>query len=171
MAKQPTEYHKFRGLAAWTRLFPGQQDSYNGIEFYKMNFYPSKETLEGIQKLGGNVKVKEDDGTKSGVEGKYIVLKRKLKGTFNGVSSDMKPPRVEDPDGNEYDTKIRIGNGSTVEITLERYWTSHFGWQFRLFAVKVIELIEYIAPEAPAAEAEESEVEVVEENGKKKVRW
>lgn len=170
MAK--AQYLKFKGLIAWARIYDGQEDEYNGDKHWKISFYPNKEVAESIKAAGIQARIKDDDGEKSGVAGKYFVFKRPLERSFDGVTQKLDPVKVVDKMGKEYPERISIGNGSTVEVTLEVYQTKRFGKGTRLKEIKVLDLIEYKPDDQEdAAEDNAPAPEVVEEEGKKKVRW
>lgn len=166
-----TQYLKFKGLIAWTRIYEGQEDEYNGDKHWKISFYPSKEVADKIKDAGIQARLKDDDGEKSGVAGKYFVFKRPLERTFDGAVQKMDPVKVYDKDGKLLEERVSIGNGSTVEVTLEVYPTKRFGKGTRLNSIRILDLIEYKPEDSEEGESDESEVEIVEEEGKKKVRW
>lgn len=155
MAKFKTKYLKFRGKAAWTMIY--KTDEFRGKEFWKINFYPSDDTIAEMRKAGIQTKVKEDDGSTSGVSGKFMTLRRDKEKKFDSGNRVFCPPMVKDKKGdylvkyieteeNDWERKgdpVLIGNGSEVEVTLEVYYTSSFGWGTRLQEIRIIDLIEY----------------------------
>ncbi len=172
MAKPATKYLKFKGKGAWFKLF--EPDDYKGEKKWKFNLYPSDATLAEMKAAGLQNKVKEDDGEKSGVTGKFVGLKRETEKKFNGVINRFEPPIVYDMKGDEITDPIIIGNGSEVEVLLEVYHTDRFGAGSRIQEVKIIDLIEYVAPEEVTEnevdEAAEAEEEVPEEKPAKPAR-
>lgn len=172
MAK--TQYLRFKGLIAWARIYDGQEDDYNGDKRWKISFYPSKEVADKIKDAGIQSRMKEDDGEKSGIAGKYFVFKRELEREFEGTVQKLDPVKVYNKEGKLLDDRISIGNGSTVEITLEVYQTKRFGKGTRLNAIRIIDLIEYKPDDDDApfeSSSDDTPLEIVEEEGKKKVRW
>lgn len=159
--KTTTKYLKFKGTAAWCRLYDGQEDDFNGVKSWKMNFYPDIDTIALMKAAGIQLKLKDDDGEKSGVSGKYFVLKRPLEKEFSGEIQKFLPAEISDKDGTimkykvnddalgfeEVGERIHIGNGSTVEVTLEVYPTKRYGNGTRLKSLKILDLIEWIPPE------------------------
>lgn len=173
MAK--AQYLKFKGLVAWARIWEGQEDDYNGDKHWKLSFYPTKEVAEDIKNAGIQARMKDDDGEKSGVAGKYFVFKRKLEESFGGGEPQkMEPVKVRDKNGKLIEERISIGNGSTVEVTLEVYPTKRFGKGTRLNEVRILDLIEYVPPERdenPSIVDDGEVLPVEEEGGKKKIKW
>jgi hypothetical protein len=155
MTKSATKYLKFRGKIAWAKL--QEPDDYKGEKKWKMNFYPSDETLVKMKLAGLQNKVKEDDGAKSGVSGKFVSLKRDTEKSFNGVVQKFDPPELFDAQGNLIEESLLIGNGSEVEVELAVYQTQRFGAGSRIQRVRIIDLIEYVPPE----EVSENEVDTV----------
>lgn len=170
-----TKYLKFKGLAAWCRLYPGQEDDFRDEKKYKMNFYPSKEVDQQIKEAGIQTRPKEDDGEKSGVAGRYYTFKRELEREFSGVVQQLEPVKVYDKDGKLYlDNKPSIGNGSLVEVTLEVYETKRFGKGCRLNSVRILDLIEYVRPDSDDDEIRVDDTpdpEVIEDGNVRKVPW
>lgn len=160
--KSTTKYLDFDGIVAWCRVYPGQEDEYNGIKNWKMNFYPDVETIAKMKAAGIQLRLKEDDGEKSGVSGKYFTLKRPLEKEFSDGIQKFLPAEITfaqtgevvkykiNADGTDFNMvgdKIVIGNGSKVRVTLECYQTKRFGVGTRLQKIKVLDLVEYVAPE------------------------
>lgn len=153
MAK--TKYLKFKGKIAWAMLY--KPDEFRGKEFWKINFYPSEDTIKEIRAAGIQTKIKDDDGTASGVSGKFMTFRRDKEKKFSSGLKIFSPPMIKDSKGdylvkyveeeaNKWERKgdpILIGNGSEVEVTLEVYHTDAFGWGTRLMEVKILDLIEY----------------------------
>lgn len=172
MAK--AQYKKFKGLIAWARIYDGQEDDYNGNKHFKISFYPTKEVADEIQAAGVQTNLKDDDGEKSGVAGKYFVFKRELEKEFNSVVQKMERVKVYSKDGKLLEERTSIGNGSTVEVTLEIYQTKRFGKGTRLHSIRILDLIEYTPPSDDSVSVDPNEtidLPVIEEDGKKKVRW
>lgn len=157
MAKSKTKYMKFKGRVAWAMLY--SPDEYKGNKFWKLSFYPDDATIQKIKDAGIQTKQKEDDGSASGVSGKYYQFRRDCEKKFDSGLQKFSPPSVfakdksklvtyeEDADS-EYGYErigepVLIGNGSEVEITLEVYPTGSFGKGTRLNSVRILDLIEY----------------------------
>lgn len=125
----------FTGKTKWCKPYPGQES----VKFKKwtLNFYPTAEdrkTISGLKLRGG---VKEDE------DGLYYIFGRR--------ADDQRNPGgiiVVDAAGNPF-TKL-IGNGSTVEVTLQVYgWDNEFGkgTGVRIVRIRVIDWVEYKRPE------------------------
>lgn len=180
MAK--TKFKKFVGRIAWAHLY--SPDDFRGQESYKMSFYPDADVEAQMKAAGLQNKFKDDDGGKSGVSGKFVTLRRPVKKEFQDGETFFGPPEILDKagkkivfykdegDGNfeREGEPVLIGNGSTVEVTLEIYQTKRFGAGSRLKSVKIIDLIEY-DPDAEEEVEPEVEEEKPAEKGKKKVSW
>lgn len=161
MTKAKTKYLDFDGVVAWCRLYPGQEDEYGGNRFWKMNFYPDEDTRLKMKAAGIQLRFKDDDGEKSGIAGKYVVLKRPTEKEFDGEIQKFLPAQISDKSGilvkykvneagddfEQVGEKVVIGNGSKVRVTLEVYDTKRFGKGTRLRSVKILDLVEYIPPE------------------------
>lgn len=159
MAKKTnTKYLKFKGRVAWTMLY--SPDDYKGNKFWKLSLYPTDEVIQKIKDAGIQTKLKEDDGSGSGVSGKYFQFRRDTEKKFDSGMQKFAPPSVymgksrepvvsyEEDAEEEYGYKrigdpILIGNGSEVEVTLEIYPTGSFGKGTRLNSVRILDLIEY----------------------------
>jgi len=152
MAK--TQYIKVRGRATWARVQKDNFDDYRGSKNWKICLFPTKEEEKKIKEAGSQVRVKYDDGEKSGVEGKYYQFKRQVEKDWGRGVEPLTPVEVTYR-GEEYTDNI--GNGSEVELTLEIYPTKNFGNGTRLVAVDVIDLIEYVKPEESSEEDEEDQ--------------
>lgn len=180
MAK--TKFKKFVGRIAWAHLY--SPDDFRGQESWKISFYPDADVEAQMKAAGLQNKFKDDDGGKSGVAGKFVTLRRPVKKEFNGEETFFSPPEIldknnktlvsykDDGDG-DYDRigePVLIGNGSTVEVTLEIYQTKRFGAGSRLRSVRIIDLIEY-DPDSQEEVEPEVEEEKPAEKSKKKVSW
>lgn len=161
--------YKFRGKAFWARVYEGNHDEFGGKEFYKITVALDDESWALFNKSGLKLKPKEvssDDDTLG------ITFRRDVHAK-TGVDKKGKPwslgggaPRVVDVDGDEFDDLI--GNGSVVEVLVERYPSKIGKWGHRLEAVKVIDHVQYEAPDDDEDEEDEVEEEPVKEEPKKK---
>lgn len=174
MAKKKV-FKKFTGRAAWAMIY--SPDEGFGKEFWKISLYPDIDTIMAIKDAGIQLKAKDDDGEKSGVQGKFFTFRRDTTSKFGGSEvQPVSPPWVydkkgkklvsytqdEDGDYQREGEPVLIGNGSEVEVTVEVYNTKSFGKQCRLYSVKILDLIEYNPDEEEdEEEVEEQEVEVV----------
>lgn len=142
MAK--TQHIKVRGRAAWARVQKDNFDDYRGSKNWKICLFPDKESVQKLKDAGSQVRVKYDEGEKSGIEGKYYQFKRQVEKDWGRGVEPLTPVEVT-LNGEDYEGTI--GNGSEVELTLEVYPTKNFGNGTRLVAVDVLDLIEYVKPE------------------------
>lgn len=194
-----TKYYKFRGKVSFAKLYPDQYDDYLGNQSWKLNLYPDENTILKIKAAGIQNKLKDDDGEKSGVTGKFFTFKRPLEKEFVSGLKKFTPPEILDKDNKKLvyynqaddDTyemigdKIILGNGSEIEVTLEVYNTHRFGKGSKIMSVKILDLIEYIPPEdmsenevdedsddsEESGEIESKEPIKVEKKASKKVAW
>lgn len=177
MAK--AKWLKFRGRSAYAMVY--KPDDFKGDRFWKISLYPDAETLQDMKDAGIQSRVKDDDGSKSGVAGKYMTFRLDTEKEFAGSGlTKFHPPIIKDKKGDNivsyidngdgtFDRRgepVLIGNGSDVEITLEVYPTKRFGNGSRLREVRIIDLIEYNPPEDVTENEVDSEPEekVVEQN-------
>lgn len=156
--------YKFRGYSGYAMMY--RPDEYMDKEFWKISFYPENEAvLDKMKAKGVRLKVYEDDGEKSGVSGKYVVIKRPTEKEFKTGLVEFNPPSIYDRDGKglvTYDKEtgdrkgepVLIGNGSLVEVTVSIYDAKPYGKGTRLESVKILDLIEY-NPEEDEDDAEE----------------
>lgn len=160
---------KFRGEAYWARVYEGNHDEFGGKEFYKITVALDDASWDTFNKSGLKLKpkgVSSDDDTlgitfRRDVHAKTGVDKKGKPWTLGGGA-----PRVVDVDGDEFDDLI--GNGSVVEVLVERYPSKVGKWGHRLEAVKVIEHVQYEAPDDDEEdEVEEPEVKQEEKTTKK----
>ena len=185
MAK--TQYLNVRGKFAWFyKLYT--PDEFRGSSNYTVNFYPADDAeWEKIRKAGIQLRPKEDDGSRSGVQGRYLGLKRPTQRTFGKDVVFFSPPFIYGPDGKPlvryldkagkplYQAKeegawtvegeqIVAGNGSEGEVRLSYYPTA-MGTGNRLESIKLTDIIEYEKPEELDAD------EVEEEEGDGESPW
>lgn len=139
---------KFRGKASWARVYEGNHDEYGGKEFYKISVDMDEESVARFLKSGLRLQLKESE--ESG-EDSVVTFRRDIH-PKTGVGKNGKPyslgggpPKVTDEDGDEI-TDL-IGNGSEVEVKVERYPSKIGKFGHRLEAVKVIDLVKYEKPE------------------------
>ena len=178
--------YKFRGFSGYAMMY--RPDEFMDKEFWKISFYPETEAvLDKMKAKGVRLKVYEDDGEKSGVSGKYVVIKRPTEKEFKTGLVEFNPPSIYDKDGKglvTYDKEsgdrkgepVLIGNGSLVEVTVSIYDAKPYGKGTRLESVKILDLIEYNpeeeddAEESPEENPKVEEVEVVQADEKAAVR-
>lgn len=179
MSKSKTQFITVRGKAAWMyKLYT--PDEFRGSSNYTFNFYPlDKKEWKKIDDAGIQLHRKKDDGSRSGVEGEYLGLKRPTRRMFGNKLTFFTPPFIYDKDGKPLvrylDSNKRplyqytnegqevivegeqtiFGNGSIVDVRLSVYDTQ-MGKGNRLESLKIIDAIEY---EAPEDEVDPSEVE------------
>ena len=159
---------KFKGEAFWARVYEGNHDEYGGKEFYKITVALDDESWAKFSKSELKLKPKEvsqDDDTKGitfrrDVHPKTGVDKKGKAWTLGGG-----PPKVTDADGDEFDSLI--GNGSVVEVTVERYPSKIGKWGHRLEAVKVLEHVRYEAPDEDEEQEEQPEPKQESKKAKK----
>lgn len=169
--------HKFRGYSGYAMLY--KPDEFMEKEFWKISFYPETEAvLDKMKAKGVRLKVYEDDGEKSGVAGKYVVIKRPVEKEFKTGLVEFNPPAVYDKDGKAlvtYDKEsgdrkgepVLIGNGSLVEVTCSIYDAKPYGKGTRLESVKILDLIEYNPEEEDDDAEEEAEKEPAKQEAEK----
>lgn len=156
--------YKFRGYSGYAMMY--RPDEFMDKHFWKISFYPENEAvLDKMKAKGIRLKVYEDDGGKSGVEGKYVVLKRHTEKQFKKELVEFNPPAIYDANGKPlvtYDVDhdrigepVLIGNGSLVEVTVCIFDAPPYGKGHRLESVKIIDLIEYNPPNKDEDDAEE----------------
>jgi hypothetical protein len=168
--KSTTKYLKVRGKVSYAKLY--EPDDFRGEKKWKLNLYPSVDTILMLKQAGLQNKFKDDDGEKSGVTGKYLTFSRPCQKEFRDGITKFLPPEIlndkgdkivwyeETKDGVEmHGDRVLIGNGSEIEIDLAVYQTQRFGAGSRFNSVKIIDLIEYNPPE----EVSENEVDSVGE--------
>lgn len=166
-----SQYWRFKGQVAWAKIY--EPDTFRGASNWLLNFYPENETeWANIKKAGLQARVKEDDGEKSGVKGKFIPLRRPVVKQIKGNPVYFTPPRIFDKDGEpiilytdgqnkeirSYDDKslvinrvgspVLIGNGSTVYVNVVVYPTE-MGPGNRLESIQILDLVEYEKNEGP----------------------
>lgn len=166
------KYEKFRGYSGYAMMY--KPDEFMDKKYWKISFYPeTSKVMDAMKAKGVRLKIYEDDGSKSGVEGQYYVIKRPTEKNFKGVPTDFHPPVIYDKDGKilvGYDKEtlerigepVLIGNGSLVEVTVCIYDAPPYGKGTRLESVKILDLIEYNPPEE-VTENEAEEKPAVEE--------
>jgi hypothetical protein len=172
-----TKYIKVYGKVSYAKLY--EPDDFRGEKKWKLNLYPNPASYDLMKKVGLQNKFKDDDGSKSGVTGRFCSLSRPVEKTFNGETQKFLPPEIRAKDGSklvsyEFDDagdvvmhgdKIIIGNGSEIEVDLAVYQTARFGAGSRFNSVRILDLIEYNPPE----DVSENEVDEIEEKAKGKV--
>ena len=184
-----SKYLKFRGFSGYAMMY--KPDEFMDKKYWKISFYPeTSKVLDEMQAKGIRLKVYEDDGAKSGLTGKYLVIKRETEKKFKGVPTPFHPPEIFDKDNNPvitydkdtFDRKgdpVLIGNGSLVEVTVVVYDAPPYGKGTRLESVRIIDLIHYEPPEEVTEnEVDEDEapkadevLEVKPSTEKKRVKW
>lgn len=147
---------KFTGKAYWARVYEGNHDEYGGKEFYKITVDMDEESVAKFLKSGLKLQLKESEET----EEESVVTFRRDIHPKTGVDKKGRkwslgggPPLVTDEDGEEI-TDL-IGNGSEVEVKVERYPSKIGKYGHRLEAVRVIDLVKYEKPEDDEDEDEE----------------
>ena len=97
-----------QGKCKWARLqSPDQWGN------WKINLYPTKESMAIFKELNVKNHVKRDD------DGDFIALKRPTQKMIKGKVMGYSPPTVVDKDGNP--TDVGIGNGSDVTVKCDYY--------------------------------------------------
>src|SRR5688572_21602861 len=95
--KSNSTYWRFRGKVGWAKVY--EPDTFRGTTNWILNFYPENdEEWAKVKKSGIQAKVKEDDGVQSGVEGKFIPLKRPVTKMIKGNQVFFTPPRIFNED-------------------------------------------------------------------------
>lgn len=140
-----SELLDIEGTAMYARVFERNRDlgSPAGAKYE----YPEATTIELVvdqDTLAKVVKVFPDVKPKFRDEGIVIKLRRKWDDPRRPDRAG--PPVVKDADGNEWDDKVNIGNGSKVRVAAEVYSSKH-GTHARLMGVQVLDLVEWDGPE------------------------
>ena len=149
---------KFKGEAYYAKVQEGNHDEYGGKEFYKISVALDDESWSKFSKSGLTLKAKELEAAD---DQKVITFRRDVEAK-TGVSKKTGkkytlgggPPKVT-LDGEAFDGFI--GNGSEVEIVVERYPSKIAKFGHRLESINVIDLIPY-----EPFEEDEDEDDVVE---------
>lgn len=154
-----TKFKKYRVRVAWAMIY--SPDEWGGKSFWKASLYPTDKVLAQMRADGIQAKVKSDDGSKSGVQGDFITVRRDTEKDFGSGMQPLMPVPVDDKDGKKlvsyekddrpdaefpfvrHGEPVLIGNGSECEVTLEVYPTRSFGKQVRLNRIKILDLVEY----------------------------
>lgn len=163
----------FSGEAYWCRCFEGQEDSYDsGPEYYKITLAMDEESWQKYK--SSKIKLKSHPVSQDEPEKLSITFRRaKEPRVFDdGNTLGGGTPKVLDADGKPWDTSKAIGNGSKVQVLVDRYIPkdkpSMVG--HRLEAVKVLKHVPYDADPFAAdfsVEPEEEDIPVKEEKPKK----
>lgn len=130
----------FTGTVNWAKVYPGMENKYGKLS---VDFFPTDADRKTIQALKSRNTLKEADDASKGSTGFFYTFVR---------SKDKGPIVVVDEGGNPFDQKI--GNGSTVELTLEVYsWDNEHGkgTATRVVRVRVLKLVKYEKPADPNA--------------------
>lgn len=131
MATEKNDYY-FTGKVAWlTNIASAKYDN------YAFSFFPSSDVeRKAVKATGIRNGVKEDDGSKSGIEGFYYTLR------------SAEPFVILDDKGAPLDKKV--GNGTEVKIkfVVEKFDSAKFGKITRgtVDSIIVTKLIEYVPP-------------------------
>lgn len=185
MSDSKTKYINVKGKVSWAKVYT-PDEAFGGVRWV-LNLYPLDDAewakindveVEYTDKRSGTTtkfkglqgKPKTDDGSQSGVEGKYITLRRDTTKLMGDKLIYFAPPHIWDADGkpilkyvgadnkliNSYETKdtkitavgeqVSIGNGSIIDLRISVFPTQR-GVGNRFEALKVIDLIEYVRPD------------------------
>lgn len=158
-----TRFLKLKGPVSWAFIGEDNYDTYGSSKHWKLNVYLDKVQAERLKASGSQVRMKQDDGSKTGIEGRYWTFRREVERDFgrgNGLEK-LTPVEVT------YDGKPFTGliaHGSVCEVEIELYPTKNWGYGTRLRKVNIIDLIEYI-PEDKVEDltAEEPKIELSED--------
>ncbi len=119
------------GVSGWTHL--GQPGKYGN---YTVDMYLDDESWEKFDKVGLQLKPKEDD------QGKYVTFRRPpSQQLINGTIIEHGPAKIVDDNGDPFEEPNRIWRGSKLTCRLVVYDTIK-GKGHRLEAVRVEELAE-----------------------------
>lgn len=150
-----TEVIEVEGIAKFARVFehnrdPGSTEGVNGAKYT----YPEATSIQVVLDQNELAKVTKANPklkpnvTEDGIE---VRFKRRW---INKIPARGGPPRVVDADGNTWDEKVLIGNGSKVKVAAEVYDTS-YGKAMRLIGVQVLELVEFEPEEGESVKEED----------------
>jgi len=134
------------GIANWAhRLF--DFDEYRGKKFWSLSLLPDPASVNIIKKHmpSKKLKVNKDDGTVSVTLRRNVDKPWKLK---PGEDPEFTPPVIIDKDGNEWNDRGIIGNGSEVTVKLEVYQTPN-GEGSRIESVRVDDWVKYGVEDGP----------------------
>lgn len=149
---------KFKGEAYYAKVQEGNHDEYGGKEFYKISVALDDESWSKFSKSGLTLKAKELEAAD---DAKVITFRRDVEAK-TGVSKKTGkkftlgggPPKVTH-EGEAFEGLI--GNGSVVEVVVERYPSKIAKFGHRLESITVLDLIPY-----EPFEEDEDEDDVVE---------
>lgn len=158
---------KFKGEAYYAKVQEGNHDEYGGKEFYKISVALDDESWSKFSKSGLTLKPKELDAA----DGQKVITFRRDVEAKTGVSKKTNkkytlgggPPKVT-LDGEAFDGFI--GNGSEVEIVVERYPSKIAKFGHRLESITILDLIPF---EPFEDDEDEDDVVVTKEPEKKSV--
>lgn len=154
------KYLKLKGPVSWAFIGEKNYDTYGTSKHWKLNVYLDKAQADKLKASGSQVRMKHDDGEKTGIEGRYWTFRREVERDFGkGKGIETLTPVEVTFDGKPFDGLV--AHGSVCEIEVELYPTRNWGFGTRLRKVNIIDLIEYI-PEDKVEDLTESEVETSE---------
>ena len=154
---------KFKGEAYYAKVQEGNHDEYGGKEFYKISVALDDESWSKFSKSGLTLKAKELEAAD---DAKVITFRRDVEAK-TGVSKKTGKkfslgggiPKVT-LDGEIFDGFI--GNGSVVEVVVERYPSKIAKFGHRLESINILDLIPYEPFEEDEDEEDEPVVETKE---------
>lgn len=144
-----------RGKAKWTKVIGDPVWGYeNKHKEWSLDVYPEDESLERMTAEGLSDKFK-DKGN-----GVYITFKRR---EFKQDGTANQPIRVVDHHGELWNPKVRIGNGSTVNVN---FAVNEYGKNQKsanILSMQIWDLVKYEGSEFPTKEEAEGEKTWAEE--------
>lgn len=138
-----------RGTGKWVKVLGEPVWGYkNAHKEWSLDLYMDEETIHRLEVEGLKDKIK-DKGA-----GSYMTFKRrelKQDGTLN------KPIRVVDHHGEDWDSKVRIGNGSILNVNFAINEYGKNQKSANILSMQVWELVKYEGSEFPTRADETAE--------------
>lgn len=122
------------GKCKWAKL----KDPDKKYSVWTLDLYLDEKGLKNFAAADLELQLRDSD------EGPFIKLRRPTSRLDRKTDQVVKfnPPKVIDADGEPWDMKVLIGNGSEVDVKIDVYPTPK-GNAHRLEAVRVTKLVEY----------------------------
>lgn len=136
-----------KGKAHWAKIFKLVPNfGKDGFE-WTMDLAIDKDTVAALKAEGLLNRIKDKDDAR----GKFVVFKRKQ---FNSKDEPNEEIRVVDKAQKPWDRKVKIGNGSDVEVKFRVWEYAPKQRTMQIEAVRVINLVPYEVQDFPEYEEE-----------------
>ncbi len=130
-----------QGKAKWAKITGAPHDGYEGkFKEWSIDVYVDDETEEKLVAQGLKSKIK-DKGN-----GSYITFKRK---ELKKDGTQNQPIRVVDHHGEAWNPKVKIGNGSTVNVNFAINEFKPKDFNANILSLQVWDLVPYEGGEFP----------------------